>query len=111
MAATAGQEIVDRRDKEVKAENASLGVVLDAVASEAADSGLDWIQEYLNTSLRRENEVLTKRYSPGYGDLELSAQKTVFDALELDKIGLVITNNFILVPEKSVIGIAGVVDG
>lgn len=48
------------------------------------------------------------RYSPGYGDLPLTNQKIIFDILNLERLGLRITERFMLVPEKSVIAIAGV---
>ena len=111
MASTAGKEILLRREKEMMADNASLGVILDAVASESADAGLNWLQEHANTLLRRESDVLTKRFSPGYGDLDLSAQKIIHDLLDLTKIGVDITDKYILVPEKSVIAIAGIAEG
>jgi len=59
--------------------------------------------------IRREGKKLTKmRYSPGYGDLPLSNQKLIYDVLNLERLGISITERFMLVPEKSVIAIAGV---
>lgn len=109
MASTVGQDIVDRIHDEVKNGDAALGVILDSVASETADAALDWMVDFLNKLIRREGKVLTDmRYSPGYGDLPLENQKTIFDVLNLDKLGLGITDRFMLIPEKSVIAIAGV---
>lgn len=108
MAATVGQAVVDERDKQIKSGDAALGVILDAVASETADAGLDWLQDFINKSLGREQRKLSRRFSAGYGDLDLSAQNLFYDALDLSKIGVAITDRFILLPEKSVIAIAGV---
>jgi cobalamin-dependent methionine synthase I len=109
MAATAGKTAMAARDSEIKAGNGSAALIIDAVASETADAGLDWIQEFLNGQLARQGRKLTNRYSPGYGDLDLSAQKIIYDALDLEKIGISITDRFILAPEKSVLAIAGIV--
>jgi len=59
--------------------------------------------------LLREGRCLTRRrYSPGYGDLALSNQKIIYDALGLEKLGLTLTERFLLIPEKSVLAIAGI---
>jgi hypothetical protein len=108
MASTAGKEAVEARDREVAAGNGSSALIIDATASETADAGMDWIQGFLNGQLARKGMKLTTRYSPGYGDLDLSAQKAIYDILKLDKIGVNITDRFLLVPEKSVIAIAGI---
>ena len=108
MSATAGPGIVERRDTEMKAGNNAAGVVLDAVGSETADTGLDWMQEFLGAQLAKKGRSLTRRFSPGYGDLKLEGQKVIYDALNLGKIGISISDRYLLTPEKSVIAIAGV---
>jgi hypothetical protein len=108
FASTAGQKILDRRDFEIKNGNAALGVILDAVGSETADTGLDWIQQFLSAQLAKKAKSITRRFSPGYGDLKLAHQKDIYDALHLEKIGISITDRYLLSPEKSVIAIAGV---
>ncbi|HBF33507.1 TPA: methionine synthase, partial [Candidatus Sumerlaeota bacterium] len=73
------------------------------------DAGLDWLEEFVEKLLAREGRCLTRRrYSPGYGDLALSNQKIIYDALGLQKFGLELTERFLLIPEKSVLAIAGV---
>jgi len=109
MAATVGPEVTDRIATEVAQGKASLGVVLDAVASEVADACLDYMVLFINKMLRKEGRLLTKhRYSPGYGDLPLEYQKDLFALLQLDKLGVAITERCLLVPEKSVIAISGI---
>ncbi len=108
MASTAGNAVIEKRDLEVKNGNGSTALVLDAAASETADYGLDWMQEYLSGQLIKKSMSITRRFSPGYGDLGLSYQKQIYDMLKLEKIGISITERFILVPEKSVIGICGI---
>ncbi len=109
MAATIGHEIVDAIMNEVTQKDAALGLILDAAASQNTDAVLDWIMEYLNGILAKKGRKLTKhRYSPGYGDLPLVYQKAIFETLELNKLGLELTEKYMLVPEKSVIAIAGI---
>jgi hypothetical protein len=91
-------------------ENLTRAVILDAVASEMTDSGLDWIMDYMNQVLMRKARRLTKaRFSAGYGDFSLENQKVIHELLRLDKIGVFITDSCILMPEKSVTAVAGIV--
>jgi hypothetical protein len=109
MASTVGSEITDKIHSEVESGDVSLGVILDGVASETADAALDWMVEFINKLIRREGKSLTRtRYSPGYGDLPLSNQKKIFDTLGLEKLRIGITERYMLIPEKSVIAIAGI---
>jgi len=109
MAGTCGQEIMDRISSEMSGGSAALAVVLDAVGSRSADMILDWIMDFCNKSLSREGKRLTKhRYSPGYGDLLLSNQSHIYRLLGLKRLELKLTESMMLVPEKSVLAIAGI---
>jgi hypothetical protein len=109
MGATAGREIMDAIEKDATGANVTRGIVLDAAASEIVDASLDWIMDYFNQSLRRENKrLLRKRYSAGYGDLLLETQRAMHRLLQLDRIGIEITDSSMLVPEKSVTAITGI---
>lgn len=109
FAATVGKEIVERINMEIEQGDAAYGTILDAIASETADACLDWIVNFFNKILYREGKRITKhRYSPGYGDLDLSYQKAIFDLLDLGKLEVRLTEKLMLTPEKSVIAIAGI---
>jgi hypothetical protein len=109
MGATAGREIMDAIESDATGANVTRGIVLDAAASEIVDASLNWIMDYFNQSLRRENRrLLRKRYSAGYGDLFLETQKAMYRLLQLDRIGVEITESSILIPEKSVTAITGI---
>ncbi len=111
MAATAGSNIMKTIKKDLLGKNITRAVVFDAVASETTDVALDWIINYFNQQLRRENKyLLHKRFSAGYGDFLLENQKMIYNILKLRRIGIEITKDFILVPEKSVTAIAGIKD-
>ncbi len=112
MAATAGGDIVAAASRDTAAGSATRGVVLDAAASEITDAALDWIAAWFNGTLLREGRrLLKRRYSPGYGDLALESQRILFGLLELDRIGVSLTDHSLLVPEKSVIALTGILPG
>ncbi|MDP2892010.1 MAG: methionine synthase [Bacillota bacterium] len=109
MASTAGREITRRIEAEMAQGNASRAVVMDATASEMADGGLDVIMKIQNGLLIKEGRRLTKRrYSPGYGDMPIECQKIIFHLLQLQDLEMGMTEAGMLVPEKSVIAIAGI---
>lgn len=108
MAATAGAAVVEKASFYLKNGEGAKGVIIDAAASETVDSALDWMQDFLNKKLQREGKVTTRRFSPGYGGLSVTAQKGIFESLNAEKMGININDKYILLPEKSVFGIAGI---
>ncbi|MCG2712933.1 MAG: methionine synthase [Candidatus Omnitrophica bacterium] len=109
MGATAGRNIAETISLYSKGKDVTAAVVYDAVGSEMTDAALDWVTRFFSNSLRRENKGLTKRrYSAGYGDFELKNQKTIYEVLELEKLGVSITEEFLLIPQKTVTALAGI---
>jgi hypothetical protein len=109
MAATCGSTIMKAIKKYALSSNIIKAVVFDAVASEMADAGLDWIMRYINQDLSRQKKYLgRKRFSCGYGDFGLVYQKDMYRLLNLMQLGVGITKDFILIPEKSVTAVAPV---
>ena len=111
MGATAGSDIVQIVQDYSKGQDVTAAVVFDAVASEMTDAALDWVVKFFNNSLRRENKCLTKRrFSAGYGDFLLENQKVIYEVLELKALGVNLTDEFLLIPEKTVTALAGIKD-
>jgi hypothetical protein len=109
LGATAGSPIMDAIKEKMGTDNLSAAVVFDATASEMADAALDWIMDYTNQQLRREGKkLLPSRFSAGYSDFRLENQKAIYEELQMEKIGVKINRNFILIPEKSVTAITGI---
>ena len=109
MGATAGNPIMEAIREKTNQGDLTAAVVYDATASEMTDAALDWIMAYINRPLRREGKkLLPRRFSAGYADFALANQKDIFEKLQLAKIGVTITPRFILLPEKSVTAIGGI---
>lgn len=108
MAVTAGAKIVEAIHSCEK-NDLTRSVVYDATASEVVDGCFDWIQKYMQQTLRPENrQLLAKRISCGYADFSLSNQKIFFQLLQLDTLGITLTESFMLVPEKSASAVTGI---
>jgi len=109
MAATAGPGIVEAISKDSTGSDITAAVVFDAVASEMTDGALGWIVNYFNRQLSRENKQLTsRRFSAGYSDFLLENQKIIYDVLKLEQLGISLSDNYMLIPEKSVTALAGI---
>jgi hypothetical protein len=109
MGATAGNDIIDAIREDTDANDLTRGVVLDAVASEMVDASLDWIINYFNHELRRENkQIIKRRFSAGYGDFMLENQNSIYNILDLGHIGIRINESCIFMPEKSVTAVGGI---
>lgn len=108
MAATLGAEaeaLIRRAQKRDMAD----AVILDAVGSAAIENVCDNLCADLADTLSPRR--LTDRFSPGYGDLPLSDQETIFRILELERrIGVSLTAGGLMIPQKSVTAFIGVAD-
>lgn len=110
MGTTAGKRISEAVTQETLDNNLTRGVVYDAVASEMVDAALKWIMNYTNRELRREGkQLLPKRFSAGYGDFGLENQKIIYDLLQLSRLDVILTEHCVLIPEKSVTAVSGIV--
>jgi hypothetical protein len=109
MGATASDAIMEAIKGKTRQDDLAAAVVYDATASEVTDTAMDWIMNYFNQLIRREGKTLMpKRFSAGYADFNLENQKTIYEMLQMEKLGVKITSNFILLPEKSVTAISGI---
>lgn len=71
--------------------------------------GDERIEALCDTFCREMTGTPGGRYSPGYGDLPLTAQKELFGKLEPSRhIALTLTDSLLMVPTKSVTAIKGV---
>lgn len=105
-AATVGREVVACRDG---FEDISVAAIYDAVAGEVADSTMDMLQKMAFSELARCGLGLgARRYSPGYGDMSLEHQRIIFELLNMSEMGLSLTENCFMIPEKSVTSLAAV---
>ena len=77
-------------------------VVLDTVGSAAAEAVAEYIDGKIQEEAGREGLKTSCRASPGYGDWDLREQAGIFQLLPADRIGITLTESFMMVPRKSV---------
>ena len=92
-----------------QARDMSQAVILDACGSAWVEAGCDQVEQELASRLP--NRYRTDRFSPGYGDLPLSLQPKICAALDTQRrLGLHVTESFLMNPSKSVTAIIGLSD-
>lgn len=96
-AATLGEEF-DRLLRRLQVTDMTGAVIIDSMSGKYLERQLCELQ----------TNCVTTRFSPGYGDFPLSINRDIVAALyATTKIGLCVTDDYILTPQKSITGVAG----
>ena len=104
FAATVGIA-VDRKVLREGVHSAANALFLQAVGAERIERVCDVFCEEMGEKLGR----LGRRFSPGYGDLPLAAQRDILSLLNAPKhIGVTLTEGLMMTPTKSVTAIVGI---
>lgn len=81
-------------------------MILDAVASAYVESVLDEFEEQVASQMA--GAYKTMRFSPGYGDLDISIQKKLLERVQADKfLGINVGKSYLMTPLKSVTAFLG----
>ena len=106
-AVTIGSDLLQAITQAQKAGNMAEAAIFDAVGSECADLAIERLQKLAGAELCRYGlNISPQRFSAGYGGVELFHQQEIFRQLELEELGITLTETFIMQPEKSVTAFA-----
>lgn len=107
FAATVGVEI-DRLIARYGRLSPAKALLFQAIGAERIEALCDTFCE----DMEKEQGIgFRPRFSPGYGDLSLDAQRKVFGALDCTRqIGISLTDSLLMTPSKSVTAFAGVTE-
>lgn len=107
MAATLGVD-VDRLITRASAIRMSDAVIYQAAAAAMVESYCDEVNEALRREAETQGLYCRPRFSPGYGDFKIEHQRDLVRLLDTPrKIGLTVTDSFLLAPIKSVTAVIG----
>ncbi|MFC1992835.1 vitamin B12 dependent-methionine synthase activation domain-containing protein [Chloroflexota bacterium] len=82
--------------------------VLDAIGSDAAERLADSVGGQISEVAHNQGFTISRRFSPGYCDWDVSQQKMVFQVMKGDCAGVHLTNGCLMLPRKSISGIIGI---
>ncbi len=106
FSATLGQG-VDDLIRKYSAEDIAMAAVVQAVSSSMVENLCDIACDELKEQIKGEHRP---RFSPGYGDFDISYQKEFFSLLPVEeKLGVYLTESFMMMPTKTVTAFIGVI--
>jgi len=108
MAVTVGAEIEREINKKFSRGEYLASVLLDAAATATVEQAADLMEKNFAAKFSKDGYKLRWRFSPGYGDWDLSQQEFLFKISGAEQIGLRLTSAMMLEPRKSVTAIIGV---
>ena len=103
---TIGPELEDRAAG-MAVENPSGAFYLDHVGSWMAEYIAGAINQRISRLITKSGFIPKRRYSAGYGDWPVTSQKEILELTEARRIGVSISNSYLMMPRKSVSALIG----
>ena len=101
----AGMDALQRR---VSAQSGADALIVQAIGAAFIETWMDAVEGEIKGELAT-GESLVTRYSPGYGDFPLAAQRELLGLLDAPRtVGVSLTDTLLMVPSKSVSAVIGV---
>lgn len=107
FAATIGPK-VDLMIRKAQVTDTVASGIYQSVGAMFIESFVDDFNKHIKQIMSEDGRIIKPRYSPGFGDVDLSCQKVFFKLLECNKIGLTLMDSLIMAPEKSVTAFIGI---
>lgn len=110
FAATLGTE-VDRLVRMTQVLDMAKAVVMQACAAVILEEYCDELQQEIAEHMLEQGKYMRPRFSPGYGDFSILHQRDMLAMLDAPKrIGVTMTDSYMLTPTKSVTAVIGIGD-
>ena len=111
FAATVGLGI-DRLIRKYASVSPTKALYFQAIGAERIERACDVFCQSVSAQLQANGQTLSKRFSPGYGDFSLQAQKDICALLDTYKqIGVGLNDSLLMSPSKSVTALCAVQAG
>ncbi|MBI3192983.1 MAG: hypothetical protein HYZ34_00790 [Ignavibacteriae bacterium] len=109
FAVTIGQSICSEIQRLFTTNDFALGSMLDSAASEGVEMTAQVVEnlykQELKVSSRLNSHSGVLRFSPGFCGWHISGQRTLFEALRPDEIGITLNESYLMQPLKSISGV------
>lgn len=107
MAVTIGEKIENEITTRFKQNHYFDAMLMDAAATVAVEQAADEMEKAIKLEVAKESYKARWRYSPGYGDWNLTQQKKFFNIVGAKEIGMRLSISMMLIPRKSITAIIG----
>lgn len=106
--ATLGRDF-DRHLEKYKKLSTSDSVIFQAAGTALIEEVMDMFSMERNVELQKDGKVLRPRFSPGYGDFDISSQEPILQLLDASgNLGIYLNDSFLMTPSKSVTALWGI---
>jgi len=105
---TIGKHLEETADRLAKDGLILQATVLDAIGSDAVERVADFVQGGIGEAANAQGLATSRRFSPGYCDWNIGQQRMLFWALNGDTLGIHLTGECLMIPQKSISGIIGI---
>ncbi len=109
MAITIGEALEQAITEHFAKGSYSYAVLLDAAGTTAVEMAADQLSKSINQHANRLGYTTLPRFSPGYGDWNITAQPSVLAFARGQDAGITLTESCMLIPRKSVTAVIGFV--
>ena len=108
FAATIGSG-VDRLIRRYEKADPQLGLLMQGLGAERVESLCDLFNAEVDAASDSIGTATRRRYSPGYGDLPIEAQREFLPLLDAERrLGITLSQSCLMAPSKSVTAIIGI---
>ena len=84
------------------------GLLLDAAGTAAVEVAADQVCDFIKSQITRQGYLTLPRFSPGYGEWDITVQPLILDLANGDAINLKVTDSCMLLPRKSITAVIGI---
>lgn len=107
LAVTIGEKLEQTAADYFHSGRYTLALLLDAAGTVAVEAAADSVEHLIKQQQLQYGWQTTSRFSPGYGDWEISVQPNILELAGAYSIGVTHTSSCMLVPRKSVTAVIG----
>lgn len=83
------------------------GLLLDAAGTAAVEVAADQVSEFIKNQAAQQGYQVLPRFSPGYGEWDITVQPLILDLANGHEINLAVTESCMLLPRKSITAVIG----
>lgn len=109
LAVTIGADVENAVTTHFTKGNYTKGFLLDAAATTAVENAADQVSLMIAQEAKKIGLTTTKRFSPGYGDWDITNQPEILRLAGASSVGLSTTESCMLIPRKSVTAVIGLI--
>jgi len=107
MALTIGPKLENKVSEYFSSGEYTSGLLLDAAGTAAVEVAADQVCEFIKHQAALRGYLTLPRFSPGYGNWDITVQPLILDLANAHEINLAVTDSCMLLPRKSITAVIG----